>query len=136
MTDTRTVPAPVSNALADGPRAPWLEVDRLDCYRVAVEFLTLVPRLGPARGSADLREQLGRASASIALNDAEGAGHVAKLDRARFFAIARGSATECGRRPRHSSCPPAGPLRRNAVPPVRSSSESFELTKLVARHTP
>jgi four helix bundle protein len=95
MTDTRTVPAPVPNALTDGPRAPWLEIDRLDCYRVAVEFLSCVPRLVPARGSADLRDQLERASASIVLNIAEGAGRVARLDRARFFTIARGSATEC-----------------------------------------
>jgi four helix bundle protein len=95
MTDSRSVPAPVPPALADHGAAPWLEIDKLDCYRVALEFLSLVPRLAPARGYADLRDQLERASTSIVLNTAEGAGRVSRLDRARFFAIARGSATEC-----------------------------------------
>jgi four helix bundle protein len=64
-------------------------------YRVALEFLGLVPRLVPVRGSSDLRDQLERASTSIVLNTAEGAGRVSQADRARFFAIARGSASEC-----------------------------------------
>jgi four helix bundle protein len=95
MTDSRNVRTPVPLALADDARGAWLEIDRLDCYRLALEFLERVPLLVPARGCADLRDQLDRAATSIALNTAEGAGRVSKLDRARFFAIARGSATEC-----------------------------------------
>jgi four helix bundle protein len=95
MTDSRTAPIPARSALADRARGPWLEIDRLDCYRVALEFVGLVPQLVPARGCADLRDQLERASSSIVLNIGEGAGRVAQADRARFFAIARGSATEC-----------------------------------------
>jgi four helix bundle protein len=95
MTDSRSVPAPVPPVLADGASTPWLEIDRLHCYQVALEFLALVPQLLPTRGRPDLRDQLDRASTSIVLNTAEGAGRFSKLDRARFFAMARGSATEC-----------------------------------------
>jgi four helix bundle protein len=42
------------------------------------------------------RDQLERASLSTVLNLAEGAGRVAPLDKARLYAIARGSAAECG----------------------------------------
>jgi four helix bundle protein len=41
-----------------------------------------------------LRDQLARASASVVLNIAEAAGRRSPADRARFVAIARGSATE------------------------------------------
>jgi four helix bundle protein len=41
-----------------------------------------------------LRDQLDRASVSIVLNIAEGAGRTTGPDKAHFFAIARGSATE------------------------------------------
>jgi four helix bundle protein len=92
MRDTFSVPTPVPHALADGT-APWLAIERLDLYRVALQFLAMVPRLVPARGAADLRDQLERASSSIVLNLGEGAGRVSKSDRARFFA--RGSTTEC-----------------------------------------
>jgi four helix bundle protein len=46
------------------------------------------------RGSAELRDQLDRASASVVLNIAEGAGRWSWKDKRRFYAIARGSATE------------------------------------------
>jgi four helix bundle protein len=47
------------------------------------------------RGQSDLRDQLGRASTSIPLNIAEASGKPGGADRARFYAIARGSALEC-----------------------------------------
>jgi four helix bundle protein len=95
MTDDHAVPATVLPAPAAGAAEPWLNAERLDVYRVALEFLALAPRLAPPRGAADLRDQLGRASSSVALNIAEGAGRVSGPDKVRFFAIARGSATEC-----------------------------------------
>ena len=73
---------------------PVLAAERLDCYRVALQFAALVtPWL--VRMPAHLREQLDRASASIVLNIAEGVGRRSAPDRARFFTIARGSAAEC-----------------------------------------
>jgi four helix bundle protein len=45
---------------------------------------------------AALRDQLDRARISIVLNIAEGAGRFSAPDKARFYAIARGSATEWG----------------------------------------
>jgi four helix bundle protein len=136
MTDTRTAQTPLPNALADGARSPWLEIDRLDCYRVALEFLGLVPQLAPARGSADLRDQLERASSSIVLNIAEGAGRVAKADRARFFAIARGSATEC------AAVLDVLRVRRLAAPAGCAAARTLlvrivqMLSKLITRPTP
>jgi hypothetical protein len=42
MTDARLVPATVLSATG---AAAWLEAERLDVYRVALEFVALVPRL-------------------------------------------------------------------------------------------
>lgn len=73
-----------------------LACDRLDVYRVALEFqaraagMCVDRRLGPT-----LRDQLDRASVSIVLCIAEGAGRRTAREQAHFFAIARGSATEC-----------------------------------------
>jgi four helix bundle protein len=72
-----------------------LDAEKLDCYRLAVEFQVLAARLLPLRGLATLRDQLDRASVSIVLNVAEGAGRLSGPDKARFYAMARGSATEC-----------------------------------------
>ena len=74
--------------------AAWLGAERLDVYHVALEFLGLAPHVA-GRGSAPLRDQLDRASASIVLNIAEGAGRMSGRDKAHFYIIARGSATEC-----------------------------------------
>ena len=70
-----------------------LDLDRLDAYRVAVQFSTLASRLRVR--PASLRDQLDRAAASVVLNLAEGMGRPSPSDRAHFFAIARGSAFEC-----------------------------------------
>jgi four helix bundle protein len=45
-------------------------------------------------GSAACGDQLDRASVSIVLNIAEGAGRRSRAEKGHFFAIARGSATE------------------------------------------
>lgn len=75
-----------------------LYYEKLDVYQCAIEFLGLamamLDRLG--RGDAALRDQLRRAALSIPLNIAESAGKVSEVDRARFLAIARGSAMESG----------------------------------------
>jgi four helix bundle protein len=75
-----------------------LNYERLDVYRCSIEFLALataiVERLG--RRDSALKDQLKRAALSIPLNIAESSGKVFPNDRARFLAIARGSAMECG----------------------------------------
>lgn len=53
------------------------------------EFLEEVPNTG------DVKDQLDRASTSIALNIAKGNGKYNAKDRCRFFDIAHGSALEC-----------------------------------------
>jgi four helix bundle protein len=68
---------------------------KLDVYRCALEFLTLASRVEVPRGDGPLGDQLRRAALSIPLNIAEGVGQPGDNDRARFFAIARGSAMEC-----------------------------------------
>jgi four helix bundle protein len=71
--------------------------EKLDVYRLSVDFLTSVRVLGKEvpLGNADLFSQLRRASSSICLNIAEGAGKYTQLDKKRFYGIARGSAMGC-----------------------------------------
>lgn len=75
-----------------------LSHENLRVYQVAIEFLALAAAVIEAfpKGHASLADQLRRAALSIPLNIAEGAGRKSKPDSARFFAIARGSALECG----------------------------------------
>lgn len=73
---------------------PLLDHERLDCYRVSLEFAAMVPALTRAT-RASLRDQLERAAASICLNLAEGCGRSTRRDRLHFFSIAQGSAMEC-----------------------------------------
>lgn len=78
---------------------PLLDAEKLQVYRLAVRFQTLATQLIPPRRGmllAPLRDHLDRASVSIVLNIAEGAGRFSPPDKARFYGIARGSATECG----------------------------------------
>ncbi len=72
-----------------------LDAEKLDCFKVAVAFQALVAELLP-KGCGALRDQLDRASVSIVLNIAEGAGCRPPRQKARYYAIARGSASECG----------------------------------------
>jgi four helix bundle protein len=71
------------------------DCERLDAYRVAVEFQLLAASIGAGRRLGALRDQLDRASVSIVLNVAEGSGRFAPADKAHFYLIARGSAMEC-----------------------------------------
>ena len=74
--------------------ATLLDAEKLDAYRVALEFQAVACQLVPKRGYSELRDQLERASISIVLNTAEGCGRVSPADKARFYVMARGSATE------------------------------------------
>lgn len=74
-----------------------LSFQRLDVYRVAIEFLALAAKIAASipRGYANLADQLRRAATSSPLNIAEAAGRTSDADAARHYDIARGSAMEC-----------------------------------------
>ena len=71
--------------------------EKLIVYQTAVKWLAFSSELIKSlpRGNADLANQLRRATLSIPLNIAEGAGKISKADKKRFYGIARGSALEC-----------------------------------------
>jgi four helix bundle protein len=73
-----------------------LDHERLDVYRVALDFLVFANGVIEAlpRGRSHLADQFTRASTSIVLNLAEGAGKLSKPDKRRYYLTARGSATE------------------------------------------
>jgi four helix bundle protein len=71
-----------------------LDCERLDVYAVALAFQGLAGRLAP-RLTGAFRDQLDRASLSVLLNLAEGVGRTQPADKAHYYAISRGSATEC-----------------------------------------
>jgi four helix bundle protein len=75
-----------------------LDHERLDVYQLARHFVreahSLLRHL--PSGRADLADPLRRASLSLPLNIAEGAGEFAPREKARFYRIAKRSATECG----------------------------------------
>src|SRR5512141_3239645 len=72
------------------------EHERLDAYRASIDFLVQADALATSlpKGRAYLADQLRRAASSIPLNIAEGAGEFAGADKARFYRMARRSATE------------------------------------------
>ena len=71
--------------------------ERMDVYNVAIEFVALADQVAQSlpRGRAYLTDQLRRACSSVALNIAEGAGEFSAGDKARFYRMAKRSATEC-----------------------------------------
>jgi four helix bundle protein len=73
-----------------------LDHERLDVYRLALDFMVFAHQVIEAlpRGRSRLCDQLTRASTSIVLNLAEGAGKHSKADKRRYYLSARGSATE------------------------------------------
>jgi len=73
-----------------------LDHERLDVYHLALDLLVLASEIieGLPRGRSHLSDQFSRASLSIVLNLAEGAGKHSKPDKRRYYLTARGSATE------------------------------------------
>jgi len=72
----------------------YLPHERLEVYRVALELHQALSAALPRRCARELRDQLFRASTSVVLNVAEGAGRTSLADKRRFYEIAKGSATE------------------------------------------
>jgi four helix bundle protein len=71
--------------------------EKLDVYAVALSFIVTADLIAQCatRGHADLADQMRRASSSILLNLAEGAGEFASREKARFYRLSKRSATEC-----------------------------------------
>jgi len=88
-----------NNHSTSTPSAPELLAhERLDAYRVGIEFLTLAQALSGRlpRVKGQLGDQLSRASESIVLRIAEGAGcEWRSAEQKRHFRAARGSVLEC-----------------------------------------
>jgi four helix bundle protein len=74
-----------------------LDHEKLNVYQVAIEFVLLADEVIEhlPRGRAYLSDQLQRAALSIPLNIAEGAGEYSIDEKARFYRMAKRSATEC-----------------------------------------
>ena len=74
-----------------------LDHEKLTVYQIAIEFVILADEVIEhlPRGRAYLGDQLQRAALSISLNIAEGAGEYAVDEKARFYRMAKRSATEC-----------------------------------------
>ena len=73
-----------------------LDHERLDVYPLALDFLVFANGVIESlpRGRSHLADPFTRASISIVLNLAEGAGKHSKPDKRRYYLTARGSATE------------------------------------------
>ena len=78
---------------ASSATEPELDAAKLHVYHVALELHTLASTL-VASLNRIVRDQLERASLSVVLNLAEAGGRHSRRDKARFYGIARGSATE------------------------------------------
>jgi four helix bundle protein len=75
----------------------YLDHEKMDVYKVVIEFIALADEVAEnlPRGRAYLADQLRRACTSVALNIAEGAGEFSGDEKARFYRMAKRSATEC-----------------------------------------
>jgi four helix bundle protein len=71
--------------------------ERLDVYKIAIDLVALVDEVVSAlpRGRGYIADQLQRAATSVPLNIAVGAGEFTPADKARFYRMAKRSATEC-----------------------------------------
>lgn len=71
--------------------------ERLDVYQASLKFVDIATKLISTfpPGQSHLSDQLKRASVSITLNIAEGAGEFSRTEKARFYRMSRRSATEC-----------------------------------------
>lgn len=77
-------------------REPWFDHEKLAVYGETIAFIGwLAAILEHEIRLGDIRDQLDRASNSIALNIAEGNGKYTLRDRCRYFDSAHGSALEC-----------------------------------------
>lgn len=87
--------SPLADLASASSDEPQLDANRLHVYHVAIDLHTLCATL-VASLNRIVRDQLERASLSVVLNIAGAGGRRSRRDKARYYAIARGSATEVG----------------------------------------
>jgi four helix bundle protein len=77
--------------------APKFDHERLEVSQLALDFVTVAEEItnNIPKGRNYLVDQLRRAATSVVLNTAEGAGEFSPTEKARFYRMARRSATEC-----------------------------------------
>ncbi len=75
----------------------YFDHERWDVYQASLEFIIVIRDIVEAlpRGNAYLADQLQRAGSSVPLNIAEGTGEYSASEKARFYRMAKRSATEC-----------------------------------------
>ena len=85
----------LQSAVSRAPeRARTTSLETFEVYRVSLDACRACAPIAPAL-SANLRDQLLRASSSVVLNTAEGFGSASRGVKRRHYEIARGSAMEC-----------------------------------------
>lgn len=93
LADATAAPAAVAVSASDSDLEPQLDANKLHVYNVALELHVQCSTLVAALNRI-VRDQLERASLSVVLNCAEAGGRRSRRDKARYYAISRGSATE------------------------------------------
>jgi four helix bundle protein len=83
-------------ALASEVAVSLFDFEQLDVFKVAVEMVVCIDAIAEQlpTGRGYMRDQLRRAANSVPLNIAEGAGEYSPSEKARFYRIAKRSATE------------------------------------------
>ena len=101
--------------------------DKLDVYTCALALVDLVDRVVEQmpNGRAHLKDQLDRATPSVVLNIAAGAGEFSPGDKKRFYRMARRSAAE-------SAATLDLIARRNHAPPDMLAKARAHLERIVA----
>ena len=110
----------------------------LNAYQRALDFLVVADTIVDdfPRGRAYIAKQLKRAAFSIVLNIAEGHGEFSRAEKARFYRIARRSASEC------TACLDVCRKLELSDPDAIHSGEKYLLavlkllTGLIKRHSP
>jgi four helix bundle protein len=86
-----------TTSVSEQCKASYFDYERWDVYRAALELIIVIKDVVEKfpKGTAYLADQLQRAGTSIPLNIAEGAGEYSPSEKARFYRMAKRSATEC-----------------------------------------
>ena len=87
----------LDSSITEKPKTGYFDYERWDVYQVALELIVIVKDVVEKfpRGNASVADQLQRAAISVPLNIAEGAGEHSPDEKARFYRMAKRSATEC-----------------------------------------